>query len=45
MPSFTHSTNNQRIVAFMDDVRFMCIAEGLPAVTYQWLYANDTGKL
>ena len=45
MPSFTHPTSNEVQVIFMGDVRFMCMAEGLPAVTYQWFYANDTGKL
>ena len=45
IPSFTHPTTNEVQVTLMGNVSFMCMAEGLPAVTYHWLYANDTGKL
>ena len=26
------------------DVRFNCKGEGLPSVTYEWFYQNETGK-
>ena len=47
MPSIDSdsSSSGEVQVTLMGNVRFMCKAEGLPAVTYQWWYANDTGKL
>ena len=45
LPVFTTSAESMIEVTVMEGVRFNCKGEGLPEVTYQWFYANDTGKL
>ena len=42
-PIFTTLSSNPVAVTDMDDVRFNCKGEGMPSVTYEWFYQNETG--
>ena len=44
-PTFTTPYTSEVTVTVMDDVRFNCKGEGMPTVTYEFFYENDTGEL
>ena len=43
-PTFTTPISSEVSVTEEDDVTFNCKGEGMPTVTYEWFYQNETGE-
>ena len=43
-PTFTTPVSSEVAVTGGDDVIFNCKGEGMPTVTYEWFYQNETGE-
>ena len=43
-PTFTTPISSEVAVTEEDDVSFNCKGEGMPIVTYEWFYQNETGE-
>ena len=45
MPMFITPIENEVEVIVMENVTLYCEGNGVPTVTYVWLYENESGKL